>query len=166
MTTAVRTGGPGAGGVSVLVIETNSPGLTMRKIKNSGQNASNSQWVALENVKVPVENLIGKENQGFPTLMTSMLLNLPFSPFCRERERERERTKFWKTTYRRNSQLPLSDLSERRIRIRLRPPNIRQTADIPSNHPSEAGNDCAICRGSLGLDRAACLPCQGEQWCH
>ncbi|BDD54657.1 hypothetical protein MAP00_000258 [Monascus purpureus] len=71
MTTAVRTGGPGAGGVSVLVIETNSPGLTMRKIKNSGQNASNSQWVALENVKVPVENLIGKENQGFPTLMTT-----------------------------------------------------------------------------------------------
>lgn len=104
MTTAVRTGGPGAGGVSVLVIETNSPGLTMRKIKNSGQNASNSQWVTLENVKVPVENLIGKENQGFPTLMTSMLLNIPFSPFCRDRERERP--KFWKTSTEKDSLSP------------------------------------------------------------
>lgn len=39
MTTAVRTGGAGAGGVSVLVIPTNSPGFSARKIKNSGANA-------------------------------------------------------------------------------------------------------------------------------
>ncbi|KAF9884972.1 hypothetical protein FE257_000882 [Aspergillus nanangensis] len=74
MTTAVRTGGPGAGGVSVLVIPTNTPGVSMRKIKNSGSNASNSQWVTLDNVKVPVENRIGEENKGFPTLMTKRLL--------------------------------------------------------------------------------------------
>lgn len=74
MTTAVRTGGAGIGGISVLVIETKSPGLSMRKIKNSGHNAANSQWVTLENVKVPVENLIGEENRGFATLMTSTYL--------------------------------------------------------------------------------------------
>ena len=39
MTTAVRTGGPGAGGVSVLVVETSSPGFSARKIHNSGANA-------------------------------------------------------------------------------------------------------------------------------
>ncbi|EXJ83935.1 hypothetical protein A1O3_04602 [Capronia epimyces CBS 606.96] len=71
MTTAVRTGGPGAGGVSVLVIETDRPGFSTRKIKNSGANAGRSAWVTLENVKVPVENLIGKENQGFRTLMSN-----------------------------------------------------------------------------------------------
>ncbi|KAJ5239859.1 hypothetical protein N7468_004478 [Penicillium chermesinum] len=71
MTTAVRTGGPGAEGISVLVIPTNSPGLSMRKIQNSGSNASNSQWVTLDNVRVPAENLIGEENQGFRTLMTN-----------------------------------------------------------------------------------------------
>ncbi|OGE54957.1 hypothetical protein PENARI_c005G07621 [Penicillium arizonense] len=71
MTTAVRTGGSGPGGVSVLVIETNSPGISMRKIKNSGSNASNSQWVTLEDVRVPVKNLIGQENHGFQTLMTN-----------------------------------------------------------------------------------------------
>ncbi|MCJ1305733.1 hypothetical protein MMC08_008549 [Hypocenomyce scalaris] len=71
MTTAVRTGGPGAGGVSVLVVETSSPGFSARKIHNSGANAGASAWVTLENVKIPVENLIGKENQGFKTLMTN-----------------------------------------------------------------------------------------------
>ncbi|KAL2823612.1 acyl-CoA dehydrogenase/oxidase [Aspergillus cavernicola] len=71
MTTAVRTGGGGLGGISVLVIETNSPGVTMHKIKNSGHNAANSQWVTLENVRVPAENLIGEENTGFATLMTN-----------------------------------------------------------------------------------------------
>ena len=30
-----------------------------------------SAWVTLENVKVPVENLVGKENKGFLTLMSS-----------------------------------------------------------------------------------------------
>jgi hypothetical protein len=39
MTTAVRTGGPGAGGISVLVIDTKSHGFSARKIKNTGNNA-------------------------------------------------------------------------------------------------------------------------------
>ncbi|GAB7354597.1 hypothetical protein MBLNU459_g5038t1 [Dothideomycetes sp. NU459] len=71
MTTAVRTGGPGASGVSVLVIPMNLDGVSARKIYNSGANAGGSAWVTLENVKVPVENLIGKENQGFLTLMNN-----------------------------------------------------------------------------------------------
>ncbi|PGH10483.1 hypothetical protein AJ80_07526 [Polytolypa hystricis UAMH7299] len=71
MTTAVRTGGPGSKGVSVLVIPTDAPGFRRRIIKNSGVEASLSTWVDLENVKVPVENLIGVENNGFPTLMSN-----------------------------------------------------------------------------------------------
>jgi alkylation response protein AidB-like acyl-CoA dehydrogenase len=43
MTTAVRTGGPGAKGVSVLVIPTNSPGFSARKIQNSGANAGGTR---------------------------------------------------------------------------------------------------------------------------
>jgi len=39
MTTAVRTGGAGAAGVSVLVIPTNAEGFSARKIENSGVNA-------------------------------------------------------------------------------------------------------------------------------
>lgn len=71
MTTAVRTGGSGAGGVSVLVIPLDLEGISRRKIKNSGFNAGESTWVTLDNVVVPAENLIGQENRGFRCLMTS-----------------------------------------------------------------------------------------------
>lgn len=69
MTTAVRTGGDGMGGISVLVIPMDSPGITVEKIRNSGQNAGGASFVDLDNVKVPVENLIGQENQGFSIIM-------------------------------------------------------------------------------------------------
>lgn len=62
MTTAVRTGGPGAAGVSVLLIPLDSSGISIRKINNSGNNASNASWVTLDNVFVPSANLIGVEN--------------------------------------------------------------------------------------------------------
>jgi alkylation response protein AidB-like acyl-CoA dehydrogenase len=69
MTTAVRTGGPGMGGISVLVIPMNSPGLTHKRIPNSGQKAGGASLIDLENVRVPVSNLIGTENQGFKVIM-------------------------------------------------------------------------------------------------
>lgn len=71
MTTAVRTGGPGIAGISLLVIPLDSPGVSIRKIFNSGQNAGGSSWVTLDNVEVPCENLIGRENNGFPLIMTN-----------------------------------------------------------------------------------------------
>jgi alkylation response protein AidB-like acyl-CoA dehydrogenase len=72
MTTAVRTGGPGMAGVSMLVIPLDLPGVSRRRIKNSGWNAADSTWVTMEDVHVPVDHLIGKENRGFQYLMTSM----------------------------------------------------------------------------------------------
>jgi alkylation response protein AidB-like acyl-CoA dehydrogenase len=71
MTTAVRTGGAGMGGISVLVIPTNSPGLSMRRIANSGQKAGGASLVELDDVKVPAENLLGSENQGFKVIMVN-----------------------------------------------------------------------------------------------
>ncbi|KAF2246219.1 acyl-CoA dehydrogenase NM domain-like protein [Trematosphaeria pertusa] len=71
MTTAVRTGGPGMKGISVLVIPANSKGLTHRRIPNSGQKAGGASFVEMDDVYVPVENLIGKENEGFRIIMTN-----------------------------------------------------------------------------------------------
>ncbi|OMP85654.1 putative acyl-CoA dehydrogenase YngJ [Diplodia seriata] len=71
MTTAVRTGGPGMGGISVLVIPTNSAGFSHRRIENSGQKAGGASWVELDDVKVPVGNLVGRENDGFKIIMTN-----------------------------------------------------------------------------------------------
>ncbi|EFQ25976.1 acyl-CoA dehydrogenase domain-containing protein [Colletotrichum graminicola] len=71
MTTAVRTGGSGAGGISVLVIPLDLPGVSRRRITNSGWNAGDSTWVALDDVKVPADHLIGQENSGFRYIMTN-----------------------------------------------------------------------------------------------
>jgi len=48
MTTAVRTGGKGMGGISLLVIPLSIPGVSIRKIESSGQNAGGSSWVTLD----------------------------------------------------------------------------------------------------------------------
>jgi alkylation response protein AidB-like acyl-CoA dehydrogenase len=64
-TMAVRTGKPGMGGISLLLIDRNSPGIEVRKMQTQQDNAHNTTFVTLEDVKVPVKNLIGKENAGF-----------------------------------------------------------------------------------------------------
>lgn len=71
MTTAVRTGGPGFSGVSVLVMPMTSKGLTHRRIPNSGQEGGGASFVELDDVKVPAENLIGREGEGFKIIMTN-----------------------------------------------------------------------------------------------
>ena len=71
MTTAVRTGGPGMSGVSVLVVPMQAPGVSHRRIANSGQKAGGASFIELDNVKVPAENLLGKENEGFKIIMTN-----------------------------------------------------------------------------------------------
>lgn len=71
MTTAVRTGGGGMSGISVLVIPMDSKGLSRRKVINSGQNAGGASLIELDDVHVPVENLLGKEGDGFKIIMTN-----------------------------------------------------------------------------------------------
>ncbi|KAF4972232.1 hypothetical protein FSARC_1129 [Fusarium sarcochroum] len=70
-TAAVRTGGPGQSGLSVLIIPLDSPGVKRRKLFNSGVAASGSTYLEFDDVKVPVENLLGKENQGFRIIMSN-----------------------------------------------------------------------------------------------
>jgi alkylation response protein AidB-like acyl-CoA dehydrogenase len=68
---AVRTGGPGMNGISMLLIEKSFPGVNVRKIETQGMRVSGSTYITFEDVKVPVENLIGKENQGFKVIMSN-----------------------------------------------------------------------------------------------
>lgn len=53
------------GGVSMLLIERSMPGVTTRRLDCSGVWASGTAYITFEDVKVPVENLIGEENKGF-----------------------------------------------------------------------------------------------------
>lgn len=50
MMTAVRTGGGGAAGLSLLVVPLDSPGVERRKIFNTGVAASGSAYITMENV--------------------------------------------------------------------------------------------------------------------
>jgi len=52
-------------GVSVLLIERSMGGVSTRKMDCQGVWSSGTTYITFEDVKVPVENLIGKENQGF-----------------------------------------------------------------------------------------------------
>lgn len=62
---AVRTGGPGPTGLSMLVVPLlNTPGVTMRRIRVGGQSAAGTTFIELDDVKVPAENLIGQEGMG------------------------------------------------------------------------------------------------------
>lgn len=69
MTTAVRTGGPGIGGISLLLIELDRPGVSRTKLDKMGWWASDTAAIYLDEVRVPVTNLIGPENQGFFGIM-------------------------------------------------------------------------------------------------
>ena len=67
-TVAVRTGGKGMGGISLLLIE-RSEGVTTKQMKCQGVWSSGTTYITFEDVRVPVENLIGKENEGFKYIM-------------------------------------------------------------------------------------------------
>ncbi|MFM9383642.1 acyl-CoA dehydrogenase family protein [Pseudomonas sp. UV AK001] len=69
-TVAVRTGAPGFGGISLLLIEKSTPGFTVgRQLKKMGWWASDTAELFFDDCRVPVGNLIGAENMGFACIM-------------------------------------------------------------------------------------------------
>ena len=66
VTTAVRTGGPGYGGVSLLVVEKGSPGFEVtRALAKMGWHCSDTAELSFTDVRVPAANLVGAEDGGF-----------------------------------------------------------------------------------------------------
>jgi acyl-CoA dehydrogenase len=66
VTTAVRTGGSGHGGVSLLVVEAGTPGFTVdRSLRKMGWHCSDTAELSYVDVRVPVANLVGFEGSGF-----------------------------------------------------------------------------------------------------
>ncbi len=69
-TTAVRTGGDGPAGVSMMVIDGDAEGVGRTSLDKMGWLASDTATLYFDDVKVPVENLLGEEGAGF-----SMIVN-------------------------------------------------------------------------------------------
>jgi acyl-CoA dehydrogenase len=74
VTCAVRTGGEGHGGISMLVIERGTPGfLVSKKLKKMGWWASDTAELSFESCRVPVQNLIGEEGAGFYAIVANFV---------------------------------------------------------------------------------------------
>ena len=69
VTLAVRTGGPGMGGISLLLVETDRPGVSRTPLAKMGWHASDTATLFFDDVEVPADNLIGPENGGFMGIM-------------------------------------------------------------------------------------------------
>ncbi|GGM35300.1 acyl-CoA dehydrogenase [Longimycelium tulufanense] len=70
VTTAVRTGGPGHDGISLLVVERGTPGFTAsRRLEKMGWHCSDTAELSLVDARVPVTNLVGDQDLGFVSLM-------------------------------------------------------------------------------------------------
>ena len=69
ITTAVRTGGEGMGGISLLVVEAGTPGFTRSPLEKMGWHASDTAALYFSDCRVPVANRIGAENMGFMAIM-------------------------------------------------------------------------------------------------
>lgn len=79
ITAAVRTGGPGSSGVSLLVVETDTPGFAVsRRLKKMGWLCSDTGELAFSEARVPVGNLVGAEGSGFVQIMKQFQVERAF----------------------------------------------------------------------------------------
>jgi acyl-CoA dehydrogenase len=75
ITLAVKTN-PAAGGagISLIVVDLDSPGITRTKLNKMGWHSSDTAEIQFDDVRVPAQNLIGQPNKGFYYLMESLQL--------------------------------------------------------------------------------------------
>lgn len=101
--TAARTGDAGHGGLSLIVVDKGTPGFTVsRSLKKMGWHCSDTAELSYEDVRVPVENLVGEENHAFYYIAEQFVVERIFlalmgyghalrcvelaAQYCRERE--------------------------------------------------------------------------------
>jgi acyl-CoA dehydrogenase len=66
VTTAVRTGGSGFGGISLLVIDKDTPGFTASApLRKMGWHCSDTAELTFQDARVPAGNIVGEVNGGF-----------------------------------------------------------------------------------------------------
>jgi len=136
-TVAVRTGGTGMNGVSLLLIEREAGGVSTRRMDCQGVWSSGTTYITFEDVKVPVENLIGKENQGF-----------------------RHHDQLQPRAHRYHHPVPalLARLLRGVGQVRQQAPDLWQEAHRTPRHPPQAGPHGPSDRGQLQLARERHLP--------
>ncbi|MET0819456.1 MAG: acyl-CoA dehydrogenase family protein [Aeromicrobium sp.] len=74
VTTAVRTGGSGFGGISLLVIDQGLPGFTVSKpLRKMGWHCSDTAELTFDAVRVPASNIVGDVDGGFGLIVNQFV---------------------------------------------------------------------------------------------
>lgn len=64
----------GGRGISIFVVDRDTPGVSANKLDKLGWRASDTGEIAFDDVRIPAANLLGEENKGFPYLMQHLAL--------------------------------------------------------------------------------------------
>ncbi|WP_396210013.1 acyl-CoA dehydrogenase family protein [Flavobacterium sp.] len=56
-------------GISIFLLDANTPGISATKLDKLGWRASDTAEIAFDNVTIPADNLMGEANNGFPYIM-------------------------------------------------------------------------------------------------
>ena len=71
ITVAVRTGGPGASGLSLIAVPGDAPGLSRTPLRKMGWWSSDTAHLRFDDCRVPHDHLIGEEGAGFRAIMSN-----------------------------------------------------------------------------------------------
>lgn len=150
-----RTGGPGPKGISALIVEKGTEGLNFGGLENKvGWNSQPTRAVIFEDCKVPVENLLGEEGQGFTFAMkgldggriniASCSLGAAHSAINYARDHAHVRAQFGKPIGQfQNTQFELAEMTGQLITSRLL---VRQAALSLDNKVPVASAMCALAK--------------------
>ncbi len=70
--TAVTSPGQGFKGLSLLIVDRNTPGFTARRLQTMGMRAAHTAELSFQDCRVPASNLLGEENSGFANAMRTL----------------------------------------------------------------------------------------------
>ena len=62
----------GSRGVSTIIVERNTPGFTITKMRKLGHHSAATAELAFDNCRVPIDNLIGEEGRGFRYMLEAL----------------------------------------------------------------------------------------------
>ncbi|XP_018079778.1 acyl-CoA dehydrogenase family member 8 L homeolog isoform X1 [Xenopus laevis] len=150
-----RTGGSGARGISCLVVEKGTPGLSFgKKEKKVGWNSQPTRAVIFEDCVVPVKNRLGVEGQGFSIAMkglnggriniASCSLGAAHASVLLTRDHLAVRKQFGEPlAHNQYLQFKLADMATRLVTSRL---IVRHAADALQNGTGDAATLCAMAK--------------------
>jgi isobutyryl-CoA dehydrogenase len=156
-----RTSGDGSKGISCLIVEKGMQGLSFgAKEKKLGWNSQPTRMVILEDCKVPVENLLGKEGYGFNIAMQGInggrlniaSCSLGGAQWALEETLEHVcvRKQFNKTIAEfQNTQFQIANMSSELLACRLAVRNAANALDMSKSNSHSDGDHVTIPASSL-----------------